>query len=80
MAIGGWWTRWLLTTSREAAWTSAAGSKRVKVVLRKLPGHVETAQDDAEPLRMLGLDLGYRASAEEELQALVPESPDGHVS
>ena len=35
MSTGGSWTTWWRTTRVAAAWMSAAGSKRVKVVQRK---------------------------------------------
>lgn len=43
-----------------------------------LSGDVQSTQDQAESLGMLGLDAGSRSTEEESFQALVPESQDRH--
>jgi hypothetical protein len=45
-----------------------------------LPGHVQSAQDEPEPVGMLGLNLGDLPGGEEEFEALVPEPADRHVA
>lgn len=43
-------------------------------------GHIQETQDETEPSRMAGLDLGRIAGTEEKLQPLVPEPADRHLS
>jgi len=63
---------------------AAISSERVQVKSRQVHvsrfrGHVQTAQDEPKPFRMLGLDLGSLAGGEEQLQPLVPEATDRHL-
>lgn len=46
----------------------------------RLHGHIQAAQDQAEPIRVLGLDTGGGAGLEEPAQTLVPEALDRHCT